>query len=458
MTRGVKGSGPAAKKTDGQTSTAVAEQPKATRTPKATTEERVLSGYDVADEYFAVKYEQGGRPVYDINLSLQAVALTLPRPDPLHPTEGNRRVKDSHARSFSDYLIENDDEIVPSLLMRVPDILSFERIQEVQGVQFGVLSIPRNARVDLRTIDGQHRILGTAYSMEKIAVELEKLRSLVSAAKRNNEPEVVATLQTEMERWERIRRRLATDRVSIQVHVVDDEARFKQIFVDVADNALGISSAIRARFDTRKVVNRALEEVLRHGLLMDRVDMESGRIGGTSPYWLGANHVADVVRTIYKGISGRISRREEAEIDEGALVENSNRFLTTLMDGFPALNQMAEGALMPEQLRKTSLLGSVTIIRVLAGVYKEKTGQGWEEEDFTEFWQTQVAPLMTAPVTKDSPWMKESGLFEVGASAPNARRQTVDRLYKVILQLANEYKPVVQVEGDTATEGSEKAA
>ena len=38
--------------------------------------------------------------------------------------------------------------------------------------------------------------------------------------------------------------------------VEDDSTAYKQMFFDIADNALGITSSVRARFDSRKVVNR----------------------------------------------------------------------------------------------------------------------------------------------------------------------------------------------------------
>lgn len=42
----------------------------------------VLSGYDTEDRYFATRYKQGGRTVYNIDLSMANVAATLPTPDP----------------------------------------------------------------------------------------------------------------------------------------------------------------------------------------------------------------------------------------------------------------------------------------------------------------------------------------------------------------------------------------
>src|SRR5262245_4082637 len=143
------------------------------------------TGYDTHDRYYATKYEQGGRIVYSIDLSLASVAATMPRPDPAKPTPGNRRVKESHARGFGQYVRENENWVAPALLLRSPDIFEFQKEKDVAGTQFGILAIPRLARTDLRILDGQHRILGLHYAIEDIASELEKQRGLAAAAKKD---------------------------------------------------------------------------------------------------------------------------------------------------------------------------------------------------------------------------------------------------------------------------------
>ena len=60
------------------------------------------------------------------------------------------------------------------------------------------------------------------------------------------------------------RARFDRERTSLQIFIEDDQAAYKQMFFDIADNALGITSSVRARFDSRKVVNRSLEDVMKH--------------------------------------------------------------------------------------------------------------------------------------------------------------------------------------------------
>ena len=77
-----------------------------------------LTGYDTSDRFFATRYTQGGRRVYAIDLSLMQVAAYLPAPDPANPTEGNRRVRESHAAAFGTYVREHEDWVSPALLLR----------------------------------------------------------------------------------------------------------------------------------------------------------------------------------------------------------------------------------------------------------------------------------------------------------------------------------------------------
>ncbi|MGC8073608.1 hypothetical protein ACP3W1_23915, partial [Salmonella enterica] len=87
-----------------------------------------------------------------------------------------------------------------------------------------------------------------------------------------------------------------------------DEA--KQMFFDIAENALGITASTRARFDSRKIVNRALPMVLEHPLLLNRVDLDKDRVQKNSPFWIPASKVVEIIRTMRKGFEGRVSRKD----------------------------------------------------------------------------------------------------------------------------------------------------
>jgi hypothetical protein len=396
-----------------------------------------MTGYDTEDRYYATGYQQGGRLVYAIDLPLDVVAATLPKPDPNKPTPGNRRVKEAHARGFGNYVRTNEDWVAPALLLRAPDgVVSFKKtIGEVAGSQFGELSIPRLARTDLRILDGQHRILGICLAIDDIASEIERSRGNIAIAKRNGNAELEQHHRLELKKLEAQRERLHNECISVQIQIEDDPQAFMQMFVDIADNALGITGAIRSRFDSRKVVNRALDDVLKHALLRDRVDLEQDRIGGSSAYLMGAKHVADLIRTAVVGIAGRVSRRQEAELEDGAVVQTTNDFLDVLMYAFPQFEAVVEGNMSPEVLRKTSLLGSTSFLRALAGVYHELS-KGMTDDEISDFFR-QLSPHVSAPITEGSPWLN-TGVFAVGASAPSARRQDLENLTASIIAWAKE--------------------
>jgi hypothetical protein len=313
-------------------------------------------------------------------------------------------------------------------------------------MEFGVLAFSRLARADLRILDGQHRTLGIHTAIRRISGELEKKRGLLAAAQKNGEDTAVAEqIQASITDLLSQRERFAKERISVQVFVEDDIKGFHQMFYDIADNALGITGSVRARFDTRKVVNRAVEEVALHPLLAGRVDVEQDRIGGSNPNLLGAKHVAEIIRTVTVGIDGRIGRKLENELDEDVLVNQSKAFLTALSTGFSGLNAVEQGIVTAEGLRKNSLLGSTTMLRVLAGTFHDLSEEGLDADAIAAFY-AQLDPHMEAPIRatrgkrKGSIWLKEGppDVFAPDSMAPHSRRQDLRALVATISGWAKE--------------------
>jgi hypothetical protein len=398
-----------------------------------------VTGYDPEVRFYATRYKQGGRTVFSLDLSLTQIAGLLPKPDPANPTEGNRRIKESHARAFGDYVRQQHEWVAPALVLRAPDIFQFEVSESIGGTEFGVISFPRLASTDLRILDGQHRILGVHLAIQGIANDIEKARSALAAARRNEAlPAVIEQYENEVRKLTEQRERFDRERTSLQIFIEDDQAAFKQMFFDIADNALGITSSVRARFDSRKVVNRSLEDVMKHALLRGRVDPEQDRMARNNPNLMGAKHVAEIVRTLAVGIDGRIGRRLEDELREDVLVQKTNDFLDVVLASFPPLEAVVEGELTPDELRKSSLLGSTVMHRVLAGVYEELVGrQRYDDDDVTEFF-TKLAPHMKGPVKNDSIWVTkvDDDVFSEGSLAPRSRRQDLKTLRDTMVDWA----------------------
>lgn len=353
-----------------------------------------VTGYDPDERFYATRYRQGGRVVFSLDLSLTQIAALIPAPVAGKAAEGNRMVKESHASAFGDYVRAKADWVAPALVLRAPDTFKFEVRENIGGTEFGVLAFPKLAATDLRILDGQHRILGIHLAIQGIADDLEKARALVAAARRNDDSgALIANMQQRVDELNAQRERFARERTSLQIFVEDDQIAYKQMFFDIADNALGITSSVRARFDSRKVVNRSLEEVMKHALLKNRVDPEQDRIGRNNPNLLGAKQVAEIIRTLAVGIEGRIGRRLEDELSEDALVQKTNDFLDTLLESFPPL--------------------------------------------------AQVAPHMQGPAREDSIWIAqiEEGVFAPGALAPRSRRQDLKELRNHMVKWATTKPP-----------------
>jgi hypothetical protein len=399
-----------------------------------------VTGYDPNVRFYATRYWQGGRQVYSLDLALTQIAGLLPAPNPANPTEGNRRVKESHARAFGEYVRQQPDWVAPALVLRAPDIFDFEVRESIGGTEFGVISFPRLASTDLRILDGQHRILGIHLAIQSISDDLQKARSGLAAARKTDaEPGVVAQFQTKIDKLTEQRERFDSERTTLQIFIEDDQAAYKQMFFDIADNALGITSSVRARFDSRKVVNRSLEDAMKHALLRGRVDPEQDRMGRSNPNLMGAKHVAEIIRTLAVGIEGRIGRRLEDELREDALVQKTNNFLDVLLAAFPPLDAIVDGESTPDELRRTSLLGSTVMHRVLAGVYEELVSDRhrFDDDDVTEFFRA-LAPHMEGAVAEDSIWIKhvDDDVFSPGAYAPRSRRQDLKLLRDTIVDWA----------------------
>jgi hypothetical protein len=397
-----------------------------------------VTGYAATTSLFATRYKLGDRTVYSLDLTPAEIDALVPTPNPSVPVPGNRLIKLPHAKGFAQYVRVRKDWIAPGLLLRTPKTFDFAIQAEVAGIQFGVVSFPRRSAVDLHIIDGQHRVLGFHVAFEGIAADLEKARNALASARhveQDGKAEQhargqILTLEKQLDR-------LNSERIAVQIVVVASQDEYQQMFADISDNALGLPAGLRVRFDKTKLVNRALTPVLEHPLLQNRVNPESDRAGGTSPYLMGAKHVVEVIRSSYVGIAGRISKRQEADDKEADLVRAATRFLDALVEGFPSLTSLSLGQLTPEMLRRTSLLGSVIFVRVLAGAYRELTVNRAYSHQMVVAYFRKLAPHANGPAAADGIWVQNlPTVFTEGGMAPSGRRQDIALLHDTIVEWA----------------------
>ncbi|MGK8521789.1 DNA sulfur modification protein DndB [Nocardia asteroides] len=401
-----------------------------------------LSKPQDSSTYLAIRTTQGGRAVYTTRVPLLDLPTILPVPDPNNVDKDNRKVDRLHAKHFGEYLDSKQDWVAPALLARDGGGCTFEKVDDEGAV--GYLTVPWaiGGISSLRTIDGQHRVLG-------VSIEKQRITDAISNVDREMARKVsadrAAKLQAERERLIGQMKRLKDEYIGLDIYVEPDPIKAQQMFVDVADNAKGISSAVRARFDNYKVANRTLSDVLDHPLLKGRVDAEQDRMTLKNPNLMGAKHVADITRAVIAGAGGRISKKAEQTLTDGEVIEQVKDFLDAISNAFADLAAVTEedpeAVRKPDELtiaqkiRRTSLLGSVGMLRVLAGVFHElRSGDNPVElGDITEFFK-RLDPHMGVPVTETSIWRTTDthGDFEPDAAAPIMRTQNIVHLVTVI--------------------------
>ncbi|MDL5351204.1 DNA sulfur modification protein DndB [Microbacterium sp. zg-YB36] len=408
-----------------------------------------ISGYTTDERFIATRYKQGGRTVFLVALTPDQVINNIPRPNPDAPNPGNRRIRLPHARGFAQYYLEHDNWVIPGLILRAPAIFSFDETLDVgdDNIGFGVLSYPKRSRTDIQILDGQHRILGFHLALEMISEQIEKARDHRQRAERTEGKgsKVAKDAIKEIEALERKRDRFVQERVSVEIQITDNMQQYRQMFFDIADNALGITASVKALFDKRKVVNRALALVTEHDLLKNRVDPENDRLGRTGPYLLSARHVTEIIRTTNVGIEGRIGRVLERELNEVEVAKNTDAFLDMLVKCFPQIASIENGSLAPDRLRQTSLLGSPLFLRILAGTYYELRQKHAFTNAMVEEYFTALSQHMAAPVHANSIWIKYTPeeTFNLGATGPNGRRQDIVNLSEAMWGWAVDKAPFV---------------
>jgi hypothetical protein len=135
----------------------------------------------------------------------------------------------------------------------------------------------------------------------------------------------------------------------------------------------------------------------------------------TGGWWASAKHVADITRAVIAGPGGRVSKKVES-LTDNETIESVRGFLDVLSIAFAALAEITEeevdnydpwlsGRKKNEppapptkamKLRESSLLGSVGMLRVLGGVYRNLREAGAEEGDIQEFFK-RLDRHMSAP-------------------------------------------------------------
>ncbi|WP_062385083.1 DNA sulfur modification protein DndB [Demequina iriomotensis] len=365
----------------------------------------IPTGYDPNEYFFAAKYRQGGRTVFSLDLSVRELVTFLPKPDPEKPLDASatqRRIVPTHAKQFGTYVVEQADWVSPPLLLRAPHIFEFDSRQDLDTgtTQFGTLAVPKDAKSEIAIVDGQHRTLGFHLAWEQLTADISEARTLVGRAKELGERPVIANAEKELQKKVDRRDALAGERVSIQIVLVENPETARRIFLDINDNAKGITGSVKSRFDDRKVLVRALNAVLiSNELLEGRVDLEQDRVSGASKYLIGAKHVSEMLHALTNG-KRKITPRLEDELDHKNIAIEFTAFTDAIAAAFPELRDVVAGSLTPAQVRSRSLIGSNVVLRAIAGAWFELRQLGWKPAAIQEAF-AEMAPHFAVPVFPD---------------------------------------------------------
>ena len=251
---------------------------------------------------------------------------------------------------------------------------------------------------------------------------------------KNNEGCMTAKFKGELGRMER-------EYVTLQIVEGLTLAEHKQVFADIANNAKGITKSVTVSFDQRSILNQVtVDSIESVPLLQGRTDLETDRVSGSNDNLLSARNVADIVKHVMVGIDGRMTNQRERSWKPGAVQDVVDQFFAVLTDSFPDLKSVVAEELHPVDLRESSLLGSTTVLRCLAGAFnalaveeeREKsprvTSEG-KKSAVTLF--KKLAPQMGLPIS-DGWW--NTGLFpERSSKAPSSRAQDLKGLTNLIV-------------------------
>lgn len=331
-----------------------------------------LSGYQDSKQLMAQRYNRGGKSLFIIALPLHLISTHMPVPDPDQPFEGNRRVDTKHAADFARYWRTNVRWATPPLLLDTlyPLAHGFEPQTKVAGVEFGIAHLPHDSATELQILDGQHRILGWTIAARDISAELKKAREGLLLAKENGDSISIQNAERKVAELVAQQKRLRDEYVTVEILEGVSLADHKQYFHDIATNAKGITKSLTASFDRRKMENRvAVEAASTVPLLKGRVDFEKTNAVGQSPYLISGKNLVDIVKALAVGPGAQFTPRKEKEINEVGLTKITGDFFALLTDCFPDLAEVRDDDESPAELRSDSMLGSPTILRMLAGTY-----------------------------------------------------------------------------------------
>lgn len=423
-------------------------------------------GLTAKEQVLVLYSRQGPHHRYALVMPPGVLISSTKRPDPDTPFPGNRKVEKSRAQKFADYVRHNalneHGWTCPPHQLRAheSDVAFLEWINQASGL--AKIEIEKFRTWDIQ--DGQHRILGFNLFNEQSQQRIHELRKQESKARRNGEDDQVVELQQKLGHEELVRRKVLEESGVEVVIVVADEEAHRQMFADIAMHAKGINPDFATFLDQRDPVHRIATELMAgYSPLAGLVNEgQAGRTSSNSPYLFGAKGLADICHGVIVG-PGRVGKRVRAEIEksERLWTERITDFLNAAFESFPDLKRLQRGDIDAPALRSESLLGSSTMLRVLAIAWHQlvhdEDGPKQSVADVKAFFK-ELEPhlrcfeevgvtnsdgeqVIKHGVPNEHPIWGPTGMFQAGNKAPSARQGDVNQFGLIVASWATKGLP-----------------
>ena len=331
----------------------------------------------------AFRFRRGERTVYTISPTIRMALDLLPKPDPSVPFPNNRPIVVPHARAFGDYWESHEQGWgCPPGLVSVREDIPGKWTETGRGnsMTVGTLKLPRSFNLISEILDMQHRLYGWHLKRQELSDKHRKAIDDRNKAHVLGDDLLVQRHQTTVDKIKRQLDRFDQEVLTVEIMVLS-EGEHRQLFAKIADEALLINKAQIADYDTSQVINRVAHALaMSHPLLLDRVDWVKTNMSDSARQsnknLMSGDTLANIVRPFATGmIVGRVTLARNVELaqNEASIVTQVSTFLDVLAAGFDHLGLVMAERMTPRDLREMSLLGSRTVLRVLAAAYSSLT-------------------------------------------------------------------------------------
>ena len=333
--------------------------------------------YEENDTYVAMRCQQGEVTHYNLVLPMRAVIHSVKKPDPTELLATNRKVDQRRAVDFAEgYLYERAktrDWICPPITLRVDpgDVVSVTEINS----QIVKIEVPKLRQWEIH--DGQHRTLGIHIFHDQQREKIRKCHDQAGKARANGDKKLERQFNSQAEAEKQILEDIL-DGSSVPLNlIVTRKSVHDQLFADMAKNAKGISPDFALALDSHDPLGSIAK------LLVDDDDLpylpslvsfgQKGRLAKGDPELLGLKSITDIVRAVSVGGSGRIGKNVHQKLlkEERLWARRTGEFVQSCFANFSSLRGLVEGTTTAAEVRGTSLIGSATLLRVLAAVWHE---------------------------------------------------------------------------------------